>query len=175
MSGALAGMLLLYEFTNFAEHRILSAFLLFGALLCVATPGRIGPLLAGALIASNVAVSATALRNVEAVHRDAFVWDRRGVFELEDAIAGKIVYRPGAPRWCNTLLAAQYPPYLIAIPAGIGLSVVRKPEAIPGPPRSQYLLLDDRVRGGFTYPLHVQPVATLPYGTLYVNKDAGCT
>lgn len=174
MGGALAGMLLLYEFTNFAEHRILSAFLLFGALLCLATPGRIGPLLAGGLIASNLAVTATALRNVEAVRRDAFVWDRRGVFELEDAIAGKLVYRRDAPRWCNTLLAAQYPPHLIAIPAGIGLSVVRKPELFPGPPRSHYVLLDDAMRGGFTHPLHLDPIATLPYGTLSVNKDAGC-
>ena len=54
MAVALAAMLLLYQFTNYAEHRVLSAFLLFGALLCVAAPGRIGPLLVAGLVLSNV-------------------------------------------------------------------------------------------------------------------------
>lgn len=174
MGMALAAMLLLYEFTNFAEHRILSAFLLFGTMLCIAAPGRVAPLIVTGLIAWNVAVAGTALRNFEAARRDHFVWDRRGVFELEDAIAGKVVYRSGASRWCNTLLTAQYPPHLIAIPAGIGLSVVRKPEQLPGPPRSRYLLLDDPVRSAFTYPLHMDPVASLPYGTLFLNRDSHC-
>ena len=39
---ALASMLLLYQFTNFAEHRVLSAFLLFATMLCIAAPGLAG-------------------------------------------------------------------------------------------------------------------------------------
>jgi hypothetical protein len=36
------------------------------------------------------------------------------------------------------------------------------------------MLLDDTVRAAFTGTLHLDPVATLPYGTLYVNRDAQC-
>jgi len=60
------------------------------------------------------------------------------------------------------------------VPGGIGLSVVRKPERMTLPPKSRYLLLDEDVRAAFTGPLNLEMVATLPYGTLYVNRDARC-
>ena len=171
---AFVAMLLLYQFTNYAEHRVLSAFLLFGVLLCIAAPGRIGPLLVAGIILSNMVSARTSLIEFEDIWRDRFTWDRRGVFELERALAGTVVYRPGASRWCNTLLTSQYPPHLIAVPAGIGISVVRKPELMTLPPRSHYMLLDELVRAAFTGPLNLDPIATLPYGTLYVNRDSGC-
>jgi hypothetical protein len=175
MALALTAMLVLYQFTNYAEHRVLSAFLLFGALLCLAAPGRIGSLLVAALIISNLASARTSLIEIEDAWRDRFLWDRRGLSALEHAIDGTVVYRPEASRWCNTLLTSQYPPHLIAVPAGIGLSVVRKPELMTLPPRSHYMLLDDAVRAAFTRPIDLDPVATLPYGTLYVNRESGCT
>jgi hypothetical protein len=174
MALALIAMLLLYQFTNFAEHRVLSAFLLFGTMLCLAAPGRIGPLLAAGIVVFGMANTRTRLVELEDAWRDRFVWDRRGVSELERVLEDTVVYRPQASRWCNTLLTSQYPPQLIAVPGGIGLSVVRKPEQMTLPPRSRYLLLDEDVRAAFTGPLHLDPVATLPYGTLYVNRDARC-
>jgi len=63
---------------------------------------------------------------------------------------------------------------LIAVPAGIGLSVVQKPELLRIPPRSHYMLLDDDLRAAFPVPPDLEPIATLPYGTLYVNRGARC-
>jgi hypothetical protein len=171
---ALTAMLLLYQFTNFAEHRVLSAFLLFGTMLCIAAPGRIGPALAAGIVLISVLSARTSLIELEDAWRDRFVWDRRSVSELEYALGATVVYHPDRSRWCNTLLTSQYPPQLIAVPAGIGLSVVRKPERMTLPPRSRYLLLDEDVRTAFTGPLNLELVATLPYGTLYVNRDARC-
>jgi hypothetical protein len=171
---ALTAMLLLYQFTNYAEHRVLSAFLLFGTMLCLAAPGWIGPTLAAGVIGFSLVNARTSLVEIEDAWRDRFVWDRRGVSELQRALDGTVVYDPDASRWCNTLLTSQYPPQLIAVPAGIGLSVVRKPEKMMLPVRSRYLLLDEDVRAAFTRPLNVDAVATLPYGTLYVNRDARC-
>jgi hypothetical protein len=167
-------LFLFYAVTNWTEHRIVSAFVLFGALVCTAAPGRLPLVLAALLAVSNVATTAIFVRAFEAGHRDQFVWDRRGVYELEDALANRVAYRPNQPRWCNTLLTAQYPPYLIAVPGGIGLSVVREPDRVVMPPRSRYLLLDAPSLTEFTAPLNVKPLATLPYGTLYENLDARC-
>ena len=174
LGAALMAMLMLYEFSNFAEHRVLSAFLLFGALVCLGAPGRVGPLLATGLVASNLLVTHAAIQNFESSRRDQFLWDHARLTELQAAIAGKVHYSAGASRWCNTLLTSQYPTDLIAMPAGIGLSVVQKPERIPHAPRSRYLLLDDGMRAAFDHPLHIDPIASLPYGTLYVNRDADC-
>jgi len=167
-------MLLLYQFTNFAEHRVLSAFLLFGTMLCIAAPGRLGPALAAGIVVVSIASARTSLLEIEDSWRDRFIWDRRSVSELEDAIGSTVVYQPDASRWCNTLLTSQYPPQLIGVPGGIGLSVVRKPERMTLPPKSRYLLLDEDVRAAFTAPLNLEMVAALPYGTLYVNRDARC-
>jgi hypothetical protein len=174
MWGALSLMFLLYTLTNLAEHRVLSAFLLFGVLVCVAAPGRAAPLIAAALVVSNAAAAPLFLTAFAEDRRDNFVWDRRGVYELADAIESKLVYQAGSSRWCNTLLASQFPPYLIAIPAGIGLSVVREADQLPLPPKSQYLLLDQPSLSELRRPLQLERLATLPYGTLYRNLEARC-
>jgi len=175
MVAILVLMLFLYSLTNWAEHRVLSAFLLFAVLLTLAAPGRVPVLLVTALIASNLATAGTFRRVFEAKRQDQFVWDRRGVNALEDALSThRITYRKGDSRWCNTLLTAQEPPYLIAVPAGIGISVVRESDQMSVPPHSRYLLLDESALVHFKRPLRVQPLATLPYGTLYVNLESGC-
>jgi hypothetical protein len=174
MGAALGLMLLLYTFTNWAEHRVLSAFLLFGALVSLAAPGRAPVLLVAALVLSNVASTGTFLRVFEAKRQEQFVWDRRGVHALQEALAGRVVYRHDQPRWCNTLLTAQEPPYLIAVPAGVGISVVREPDQLKLPPRSRYLLLDAPALADFRAPIRIQALTTLPYGTLYLNLDSEC-
>lgn len=176
MGAALALMLLLYTLTNWAEHRVLSAFLVFGVLVTLAAPGRTPVLLVAALIASNVATAATFRRVFEAKRQEQYLWDRRGgVLDLEEALRKHVVYRAGEPRWCNTLLTAQEPPYLIAVPAGVGISVVREPDQMPHAPYSRYLLVDESTLGSFNRPPRVDKIATLPYGTLYRNRDADCS
>ncbi len=168
-------MLVLYSLTNWAEHRVLSAFLLFGALLTLAAPGRAPLVLVAALIVSNVATAGTFVRVFEAKRQEQFIWDHRGVNVLQETLeANRVVYRKDQSRWCNTLLTAQEPPHLIAVPAGIGISVVRESDQMSMPPRSRYLLLDESALAHFQRPVRVQPLATLPYGTLYLNLESGC-
>jgi hypothetical protein len=174
MSVALGLMLTLYILTNWAEHRVLSAFLLFAAMLCTAAPGRSGAILASALLVSNLATIKPFFDSFTAERSENFVWDRRGSYELADAIEGRIVYRRDVSRWCNTLLTSQFPPHLVVVPAGIGISVVREPNEMTVAPHSHYLLLDDAARADFRVPIRVTPLVTLPYGTLYVNLDSGC-
>jgi hypothetical protein len=174
MGAALALMLLLYTLTNWAEHRVLSAFLVFGGLITLAAPGRGPVLLVAALIASNVATATTFRRVFEAKRQEQYIWDRRGVLELEEALAGRMIYRAGEPRWCNTLLTAQEPPYLIAVPAGIGISIVREPDQMRHVPHSRYLLVDESTLHNFQQSPRVDRLATLPYGNLYLNRDADC-
>jgi hypothetical protein len=85
------------------------------------------------------------------------------------------MYRAGQSRWCNTLLTGQEPPYLIGVPAGVGISVLREPDQMLHPPYSRYLLVDESTLASFRHRPRVEPLATLPYGTLYLNLEAGCT
>jgi hypothetical protein len=174
MASALAFMLLLYTFTNAAEQRVLSAFLLFAASLAVCAPGRVGVALAAVLVASNVATAGLFVQAFRQERQDNFVWDTRGNRELASALAGRVVFHPGEPRWCNTLLTSQFPPFLAVLPPGIGISIVREPNQMALPPKSKYLLIDDRAMDDFSAALRLQPLARLPYGTLSLNLDAMC-
>ena len=175
MAGAMGLMLALYTLTNATEHRVLSAFLLFAAVLAALAPGRLAPLLAGALIASQVVAMGDFRRAFKEERQSNFLWDRRGHRELDAALAAAgVAFRPGEERWCNTLLVSQFPPFLTAVPPGIGLSVVREPNELTLPVRSRYLLLDPRALADFVRPPRAEPLAQLPYGTLYRNLDARC-
>lgn len=174
MATALAAMLMVYEFASFAEHRVLSAFLLFSAMLCLAAPGRLPTLIVLGLVLSNVVTVRMAMTEFEAMWRDRYLWADQDLAEMRRAVDGNVVYRQNASRWCNTLLTSPYPSSLIVVPAGIGLSVVQNPESFRTPPRSRYLLLEDRVREAFSIPLELDAIATLPYGTLYLNRGSDC-
>jgi hypothetical protein len=153
---------------------VLSAFLLFAALLATATRGKAGAGLATALLLSNLVAAKPFLDSFNAERSENFVWDRRGSYALADAIEGRIAYRPDLSRWCNTLLTSQVPPHLVVVPAGVGISVVREPNEMRLRPRSHYLLLDEAALDDFTYPVRREEIARLPYGTLYRNLDSGC-
>jgi hypothetical protein len=174
MAAALSLMLLLYTLNIWAEHRVLSAFLVFGVLVTLAAPGRAPLLLVTTLILSNVATASTFRRVFEAKRQEQFIWDRRGVFQLQEALAGRVEYQARRPRWCNTLLTGQEPPHLIAVPPGVGISVVREADQMRHVPHSRYLLVDDTTLKIFPHPPRVTALATLPYGTLYLNLDADC-
>ena len=175
MTVALALMLGIYTLTNWAEHRVLSAFLLFATLLSVASPARAPAVLVVALVMSNLLGTGVFLEAFRQDRRDHFISDPRPFRAFEEAIAGKLVYQPGASRWCNTLLTAQRPPYLTAVPPGIGLSIVREADNLALPPRSRYLLLDERARSELRGPVRMQPLADFPFGTLYLNLEAQCS
>jgi hypothetical protein len=174
VAAAAALLLALYSWANWAEHRVVSAFLLFGAAVCVAAPGRLAPLLAGTLVVTNVLAAPVFVESFRQERADNYTWDRRGWREFAEGIQGTIVYRPQASRWCNTLLTAQYPPHLIAVPAGIGLSVVREADQLELPPRSRYLLLDAVAMREMARPLRTRELARFAFGTLYLNLESGC-
>lgn len=174
MGTALAAMLMVYEFAGYAEYRVLSAFLLFSAMLCLASPGRMATVIVLGLMLSNVVAIRTVMTEFKKIQRDRFDWADWDLTETQHAVHDRVVYRRDASRWCNTLLTSPYPSSLIAVPAGIGLSVLQKPESFRMAPRSRYVLLEDRVRSAFSVPLDLDVIATLPYGTLYLNRGAGC-
>jgi hypothetical protein len=87
-------------------------------------------------------------------------------------------YTPNAENaWCNTVIfpVSSFNPYLVSVPAGMGLSFFRV-ATVPGY-RSQYVLLDqnsyDIVRTK-TNPPDLEPILSTPIGILYRNHSANC-
>ena len=104
--------------------------------------------------------------------RPNFDWDPRPAQVFTEAIEGEIRYTPAADRWYNTLLVTQYPPELINVPAGIGISVTRNPDELTGPPQSRFLMFEENAVQQLAHPVRLRQFGTLSYGNLYENLDA---
>jgi hypothetical protein len=175
LAGVVAAMIAFYALTNWTEHRVISAHLLLATAALAVTPGRFGPRVAAGLVLANVLALPVYAESFRQNRADNFVWDRRPLRVFEETIDGRLRYEPGLPPWCNTLLSAQYPPDLIAVPPGIGISVTRSPDELPTPPRSRFLLLDPPAYDAIAPRVRLEPIgAPLPYGTVYLNLDARC-
>jgi hypothetical protein len=137
-------------------------------------PGWRGPWMAAALVLANLLALPIYAESFRQMRSDNFIWDRRPLRVFEETIAGRIRYEPDAPPWCNTILTSQYPPDLIAVPAGVGISGTRSADEMHAP-RSKYLLLDAAAHAAFSGRVRMEQIgAPLPYGTIYLNLDARC-
>lgn len=163
-----------------AGTRILGPHLLFAGVLVALRAPR------GWFLAVPVLLVVTGLAAVPLLRTDVLTIDRanfldgvsdQAVSAFQGQIKSDLVYRPGADRWCNTLLVSTDPvffPELRAVPPGIGVSVDLN-HVFDGPLKSGYVLAND-VRK----PLlpdkgaHLVPLAQTNRGTLYRNPDSPC-
>jgi hypothetical protein len=173
LGGITAAMFVLYAISNMTEIRIIAAHVLLGAAILVTYNSRAARILAACVVIANVAAVSIFWKDFRQ-NRDAnFRRDLRSQRVLEETIEGRLVYQRGASPWCNTLLAAQYPPDFVAIPAGIGLSVLLDADRLDGPIKSRYVLLDDRT-SDLAPTMTLERIGELPYGTLYENRSTSC-
>jgi len=176
LAGIVAAMILFYTLTNWTEHRILSAHVLLATMVLAVLPDRFGFGVSAGLVLANVLALPVYVESFRQIRTDNFVWDRRPLRVFEETIGDRVRYEPNAPPWCNTLLTAQYPPDLIALPPGIGISVTRSPDELAAAPRSRYLLLDPPAYDAIGGRVRLEQIgAPLPYGTIYLNLDARCS
>lgn len=171
---------LFYSVDNFHDYRVFGPYLLF-ALMLLALFHRFR--IATVVIASNLLVApvfleAYALRNIEGVD-----YVRRGAASKNDpidveafgsAVRDTLVYTPDPNRWCNTLLTRSYRSVLVAVPAGIGLTMLLDIGELRLPPMSKYLLLPDSDPLLASAELRLERLSDTSEGTLYYNLDSTC-
>lgn len=175
LAAIVVAMVLFYALTNWTEHRIVSAHLLLAAMTLAALPGWRGPWMTAGLVLANLLALPVYAESFRQMRTDNFVWDRRPLRVFEETIGARMHYERNAPPWCNTLLTAQYPPDLIAVPPGIGISGTRSPDELRLPPHSRYLLLDAPAHAALEGRVRLERIGEpLPYGTIYLNLDARC-
>ncbi len=160
------------DFRLLAPHLLLSLLVLLsaGARRIVLSASLAQACAAGAFVAAFTTFQADRLHQASPDRVEA----------MRAALAGRVDFEPGAPRWYNTVLCTEKELACpaVGIPAGIGLSYMvtghgyRIPPGRMRPPAA-FILVPTRFgellrREGS----HLEPIAQTPLGTLYRNLDA---
>lgn len=170
---ALLAFLGFYFDSEASISRVTAPFLLLALLVLVATRRRSG--MVAAVVAANLLVAPSFLAIYRAWRVDLFTYDRAG-YELfrSQLAASRLAFDPAKTGWCNTLLTTTYAREIVAVPAGIGLSIGRPASNLTAPIRSGYLLLTRDSVDDVQRKTRLEHLATTTLGELYVNRDAAC-
>jgi hypothetical protein len=178
----LAAVLLLnlaiYELSIWRDYRVLAPHLLLSALVLIGS-GRQG--LAASLALSNALFLPAFLAVYRASWSPQFDFDQRRIAAFRERTRDWIAYDAGAENpWCNTLLfwsSARtdwsFPPELMGIDPGIGISFAYWPGRLALPPKSKYLLLEAWMAERLNL-RNLRMLGATPIGNLYRNPDARC-
>jgi hypothetical protein len=130
--------------------------------------------LVAAAIAANVFVAPSFVATYREWRVDLFRNSRAKYEQFLAQVAPVLAFNPERAAWCNTLLTTTYEREIVAVPAGVGLSVGRPAAALVPPIKSGYLLLTPDSVTEFGDKARLQHLATTVLGELYANRDAAC-
>ncbi|HQZ20768.1 MAG TPA: hypothetical protein PLW39_00715 [Thermoflexales bacterium] len=187
LGGALTFVAITALYMFYQGQRVMASPLLLFALFFVATEktSKLWRILAVIMIVTNIA-SIQAFRRLYADYvLKEFPVSTALTPEFDRMIkAADVHYTPGAPAWCNTLMANQHLPffksyYFTALPAGVAFSYAHNPlgtDTVQTPLKSKYVLLYDEAKPDWQKGLNLKPLSQSAQigGALYFNLDSGC-
>jgi hypothetical protein len=169
---ALTAFLGFYFDSEASISRVTAPFLLLVLLVYVATDVR--RWIVAGVIVTNLLVAPSFLAVYRVWRTDLFMNDQSRYHEFRDQLTPWLTFDPRRSAWCNTLLTTTYAREIVAVPAGIGLSVGRPASALTPPIKSGYVLLSMDSIHDFGEKAQLQHLATTVLGELYSNRDAAC-
>lgn len=197
LGSILIAAVLAYVFGPWADYRVFAPHLLLSALLLVSSTATAPRRLAvGVLLAQLASMGPfiEAFRGLGESYGD----DATSIEAFGAAARPAISFGRGEDGWCNTLVSVNPPyfyPEMVALPPGIGVTMLFGSGGVPQPLRSRYVLLDPddprrwslgaptvthvgpdhvQVTVGDWLLLDLKPLASTPVGQLYQNLDARC-
>jgi hypothetical protein len=173
LGAALLGFLGFYFDSQASISRVTAPFVLLSMLVLVAMRHRLW--IVGAVLAANVLVAPSFVEQYREWRSPMFgLEDREPINKLRQQMQTLIEYQPGEDPWCNTLLTMVYPRELLAVPAGIGLSMGTRQTPSGKPVKSRYLLLSDNGVELYGGEIGLRHLAKTALGDLYINLRAPC-
>ncbi len=172
----------LYIPTGYQGFRVFAPYVLMTSILLILWRRRsLGTL----VLASNLLLAPVFVQEYSEAKTRNFAYDQAQVTSFSESIGNLLDYSSTASAWSNTLLLDGQLlcyqvrcDYLMAIPAGRGVSVIFFPERLTAPLKSKYLLLSQAgyalIEEYLGSELHLQPLRTTPVGELYLNLDCAC-
>lgn len=159
--------LALYDILDWRDFRVFAPHVLLAIMVAIPFSRRSFVLVPLAL---NLLLTVSFVPTFRTFHEMHFATDANSRSPVADVVR----YQPDADPWRNTVLVDQtnYTAALLQLPPGIGVSVILAPSNLKPPIKSEYLLVSDDTMKLLGNPAGWEPVATTPYGKLYVHEGS---
>ena len=169
---ALVALLGFYFDSEASISRVMAPFLLLSLLVLVAT--RLRTWIVVSVVAANLLVAPSFVATYRQWRADLFTNDQSRYELFRGQLTPWLTFDANRTPWCNTLLTMTYEREIVAVPAGIGLSVGSPSSDVPAPIKSGYLLLRAEGVEDYSRKARLEHLATTALGELYANRDAPC-
>jgi hypothetical protein len=168
---ALVALFGFYFDSEASISRVMAPFLLLSQLVLLGTRRR--PWLLASTIVASLVVAPSFLTTYRAWRTDLYQHDLARFQIFRQQVSPLLVFRTNDNAWCNTLLTMTYEREIVAVPAGIGLSLARV-DASKIPVKSRYLLLTADVVERYRSRAALEPLGSTVLGELFLNRNAAC-
>ena len=108
------------------------------------------------------------------LHEDHFQSEIRKSQLIQANFPALLHYRRYVSPWGNSLLldVNSFQPFLVNLPAGIGINAVMDWNRIQYPLKSEFVLIQPEIYSQISYKVRFRPIASGNHGTLYLNLDS---
>ena len=169
-------IILFYDVKDWRDYRVLAPYLMLLLISWIVLKMNTRWILL--IILLNFTFTPVFYRSFLQKRSDNYLPDLQKIHTFSKEIEGRVSYKKGPNAWCNTVLSFVSPwPFLqplVALPAGIGLSVVLDPHRLQFPLKSKYILLDERGWEFLKNRSNLELVSNTQIGVLYLNLDSKC-
>jgi hypothetical protein len=169
----IAAQILFYEIRRLIDVRIFAPYLIFAVLLIVTSRPHGWAWVTSAVILGNVILVSSMMQIYPSYHNAQFYADISSIEATSQQLAPYIQYKENAPRWCNSVTTTLDQKELMGVPAGVGITYVMDATGINYPLDAKYTIFRNSVFAR-SKPVHLQKLAQLDIGYLFLNLNAKC-
>lgn len=167
----LALVISLYYVDGWLDYRLIAPHVLF-SIAFFSAQNKTLPCLT--MLAISLLATPAFSETYKQFHSDHFQAAARDARLLPEQFSPFIKYRKDVTPWGNSLLIDMdsLQPYLVGLPAGIGINTVLDWNHINYPLKSAYVLIEPEIYAQISYKVRLRPIANSMHGTLYLNLDS---
>ena len=166
-----AFVIALYDVGDWRDYRVMAPHVLFSLALFLAQKKSLPCIF---ILVISLFTIPSFSETYKQFHMEHFQKDAQNAYRVRENLFPIIRYRRDVSPWGNSLLIdmSSLQPFLVDLPAGIGINAVIDWNRIRYPLKSAYVFIEPEVYQQISSKVRFRPIAYSTHGTLYLNLDS---
>lgn len=166
-----AFVIALYDVGDWRDYRVMAPHILFSWALFSARKKTLPCMI---MLAISLLTIPAFSGTYKQLHTGHFQKDAQSATMVREDFPSIIRYRKDVSPWGNSILVdiSSLQPFLVGLPAGIGINAVIDWNRIRYPLKSEFVLIEPEIYSQISYKVRLRPIVSGNHGTLYLNLDS---